>query len=403
MAIRPVIVVLHRWAGLVMAAFLVVVGLTGALLAFDTSLERWINPQLFVAERPGQPRLDLASLAEHAEAAEPHARVGYFSIPVKDEVMVAMGPRKDPATGKPYPLTFNHIFLDPYTGRELGRRQDGDLRQGRINFVPFLFQLHTSLATGETGAWILGVVALIWTLDCIWSVYLTFPMRWQGFPGRWRLSWGVKWPASPFRLNFDLHRASGLWLWPMLFVFAWSSVMFNLSPVYQPVMTALFGLTPFEKQIATRHPPHPLESPPLGWRRAQALGEQYVAQEAARAGLKVHRPFGLGYSSLPGVYIYDVRTSGDVGGRTWETGVWIDPVTGALQKTFLPRDATPGDRIGTWLYALHWADFHDSMTYRVFVALLGLVIAGLSGTGVYIWLVQRHARTLRRKTEETTP
>ena len=34
----------------------------------------------------------------------------------------------------------------------------------------------------------------------------------------------------------DLHRAGGLWLWAMLFVFAWSSVAFNLTPAYDAVM-----------------------------------------------------------------------------------------------------------------------------------------------------------------------
>ncbi|MGH8532637.1 MAG: PepSY domain-containing protein [Gammaproteobacteria bacterium] len=38
---------LHRYAGLAIAFFLVVVGLTGSVLAFYEELERWLNPQLF--------------------------------------------------------------------------------------------------------------------------------------------------------------------------------------------------------------------------------------------------------------------------------------------------------------------------------------------------------------------
>lgn len=393
---RSLIVLAHRWAGLFMATFLIVVAVTGALLAFDTSLERLINPQLFVAEQPGRARLDLAGLAEAAEAAEPKAQVGYFSIPVPDEAAVLMAPRKDPVTGKLYALGFNHIFLDPFTGRELGRRQDGDLAQGKINVVPFLFQLHTSLAAGEVGGWLLGGVALLWTLDCLWSVYLTFPMQRDRFFSRWRPSWQVKLPSSTFRINFDLHRAGGLWLWPLLFVFAWSSVMFNLSPVYQATMRTLFGLTSFEQQLATLHPAHPADRPPLNWRQAEALGDAYAAQEAKRAGLKLGRPFGIGYIPSLGVYIYDVRASSDVGGRTWEFGVWVDGTTGQLQKVFAPKNAKLGDRIGTWLYALHWADFHDALAYRIVVSLTGLVITGLSGTGVYIWLVKRRGRVKRK-------
>ena len=39
-------VLLHRWAGLAMAAFLIVVAITGSFLAFYPELERLINPQL---------------------------------------------------------------------------------------------------------------------------------------------------------------------------------------------------------------------------------------------------------------------------------------------------------------------------------------------------------------------
>ncbi|MCC7136747.1 MAG: PepSY domain-containing protein, partial [Nitrosomonas sp.] len=40
-------VYLHRWAGLAMAIFLIVVGFTGSLLAFYPELERMLNPQFY--------------------------------------------------------------------------------------------------------------------------------------------------------------------------------------------------------------------------------------------------------------------------------------------------------------------------------------------------------------------
>ena len=71
---------LHRWAGLLMAAFLILEGLTGTALAFRTKLDRVLSPQLFADAKPGQAPLDLATLAERAEALVPQARPGYFSI-----------------------------------------------------------------------------------------------------------------------------------------------------------------------------------------------------------------------------------------------------------------------------------------------------------------------------------
>ena len=73
--IRGFFVWLHRWVGLLMTVFLVIVGLTGSLIAFNTELEHVFAPQLFAKPRPGVPPLDLATLAERAGALVPHAHI----------------------------------------------------------------------------------------------------------------------------------------------------------------------------------------------------------------------------------------------------------------------------------------------------------------------------------------
>ena len=45
MKTRPFWVVTHRYAGLAMTVFLIIVGLTGSLLAFYAELEQALNPQ----------------------------------------------------------------------------------------------------------------------------------------------------------------------------------------------------------------------------------------------------------------------------------------------------------------------------------------------------------------------
>jgi uncharacterized iron-regulated membrane protein len=49
----------HRWAGLLMAVFLAVVGITGSLLVYTPEIERAINPQFFAKPRPGAQQLSL--------------------------------------------------------------------------------------------------------------------------------------------------------------------------------------------------------------------------------------------------------------------------------------------------------------------------------------------------------
>ena len=385
---------LHRWTGLSMTVFLIVVGLTGSLLAFRTQIDRLLNPRLFATAQPGQKPLDLATLAERAEQQEPKARVGYFSID-GDQVVIACGPRKDPATGKPYTLGFDHLYLSPYTGEVLVHRRHGDYSQLRLNFMPFIYDLHTSLVMGSTGGWILGITALVWTLDCFVGFYLTLPRGANGFWRRWRPAWLVKGSAGPFRLNFDLHRAGGLWFWVLLFLFAWSSVMLALLPVYESVTKALFDYEPVDAMMAYVLP-QPREHPRLGWHEAQAAGERLTAELARSHGFTITRPYGLAYIVDFGVYSYDVRTSADIRGHGWDTGIWIDGDTGALKKVFLPSGQHAGNTISTWLWAIHYGDIRDWTPFRALVALFGLVVVMLSVTGVYVWWKKRAARRLAR-------
>lgn len=44
MSTRTLWVKIHRWAGLAMAGFLIVVGLTGSVLVFDGELHRRLDP-----------------------------------------------------------------------------------------------------------------------------------------------------------------------------------------------------------------------------------------------------------------------------------------------------------------------------------------------------------------------
>ena len=394
------LVFLHRWTGLAMTVFLIVVGLTGALLAFRTDLERLINPQLFAAAKPGQTPLDLATLAERAEARAPQVRVGYFVVE-RDQAALACVPRKDPATGKPYEVNFNHIFLNPYTGEELGRRMDGKLSQGRINLLPFIYDLHATLTMGSTGGWILGIVALLWTLDSFVGFYLTLPRSRGPFWRRWQQAWQVKWQANALRVNFDLHRFSGLWFWLLIFVFAWSSVMLTLQQVYVPVTKAVFDFRSDEEVLKAGMLPQPVDSPKLDWRAAQQVGEQLMAEQAALHRFTITRPYGMAYIPEFGVYTYAVRNSGDIRGHGWDTSIWVDGNTGALRDVSLPSGQHTGNTVSVWLWGLHYGDIRDFLPYRILVCLFGFILVMLSVTGVYIWWKKRKVRNFARSRQLT--
>src|SRR5579859_1227761 len=231
---------IHRWTGLATAVFLVIVGLTGSILAFRSHVDALFNPGLHVHPEPGQRPLPLSTLAERAEAEQPNGRLGFFSVDY-DAAIFHLIPRTNPATGRPYSGEEMHLFLNPYTGEQLHCGPASNPDRPCRNVADFVYSLHTSLATGTAFGWtFVGAIALLWTADCIVSFILTLPRSSGPFWIRWKQAWKVKWRANLTRVNFDLHRAGGLWLWPLLFVFAWSSVMVGMRGVYDPVMKHLF-------------------------------------------------------------------------------------------------------------------------------------------------------------------
>jgi uncharacterized iron-regulated membrane protein len=392
--LRKICVFLHRYVGLAMAGFLVVVGLTGSLLAFNMELERLFAPQLFANAPAGATPLDLATLAERAQALVPQARLIYLAHTAPDQTKAYFEPRENPETQTPYELDFTEFFVDPFTGAELGRRRASDLSQGVINLMPFIYDLHWRLALGAFGQWTLGIIALAWTIDCFVGFYLTLPHTTTAFWRRWKPAWLIKRGASLYRLNFDLHRAAGLWFWAMLFVFAWSSVMMDMRrPVYESVMGSLFDFTSRIDDYANL-PKHETARPRLGWRAAQSAGQRLLALEAANRGFTTGRSFSLQYMREFNAYSYEERSSIDVvDASRYGAGVSVtfDGDTGALVLLTLPRGERLGNTIESWLYALHMG-YVFGMPYRILVCALGFIIAMLSITGVYIWWKKRRAR-----------
>ena len=403
MKIRPFWVLVHRYAGLAMTSFLIIVGLTGSLLAFYSELEQWINPQLF-APTSTAPRLSPTLLQARAERLVPQGIAQ--SVWLEDgAAQLDVEPRTNPANGKPYELGFNQLILNPYTGEELGRRTWGAISEGTINLMPFIYKLHYSLALDEIGGWILGITALVWTLDCFLGFYLTLPAAKRNmqpvavgprrsFWQRWAPVWQIKWRGSRYRINFDLHRAGGLWVWAMLLVFAWSSVYMNLSDsVYAPVTRAVF--TDYhEPWIDFPDLEKPLGQPAVSWPEAYRVAVERMEQAAREQGFIIQAPAGFRYNPTKGFYVYQVHSSADIEDKHGSTRLVIDANTGAQKLLILPSGQYAGNTVTSWLAALHMANVFG-LPYRIFVCVLGLMIVMLSVTGVVIWLKKRKARLLK--------
>ncbi len=353
-------------------------------------------PELVATARPGQAPLDLAVLAEAAQALTPQVQVVEITWRHDGRQAEVRTQPRVRATAAP---GFDSLLLDPWTGAELGRRTWGDIRQGTINLIPFVYRLHYELALGHWGMLILGLVALGWTLDCFVGLLLTLPMPMpaqrtggrrtaKAFWSRWAPAWKIKYPASETRRLFDLHRAFSLWCWLVLLVFAWSSVSFNLPSVYEPVMRTMTGYQAPDVVAISKATADSGRIDNPSWSQALSRARLLMAEQAAVQGMTIDREVMLRFMPDDGMWLYRTRTDRDILERRGATDLYFNAATGNLMALQLPTGDQAGQTVTQWLYALHVANVWG-WPWRLSVAILGLILAMLSVTGVLIWMRKR--------------
>lgn len=378
MDVRGILVRLHRWVGLTIALFLVVAGLTGSVLVFRDEVDGWLNPDLFSSPGRGAV-LEPSALKQAVERTDPRLIVAALPLTPTAGVAARMfvQPRRDEATGRPYVLGFNEIFVDPVDGRILGRRDIAGCCD-RATLVPFIYRLHFSLhLPGRWGVWLLGAVSILWLLDCFVGAWLTLP-RHRPFWRKWRPSWSIKPGAGSYRRNLDLHRAGGLWLWGILAMLALTSVALNLRrEVYLPVVALFSDVTPTPFDLPRRRTPGPLL--PI---------DDIAARARAAADAKGWpAPGPMFHSMATGVVM--VRFV-DRGGEQplGAPRLYLDDVDGRELMAVEPGRGTAGDLALNLPLPLHSGRI-AGMPGRIAIAVAGIVVVMLGITGTIIWWKKR--------------
>lgn len=385
---RQLWVIVHRWAGLTLALFLIVCALTGSLLAFYHDLHRatasWIEVR---PPAPGAGLLDPYQLMEAVQTAAPEAQFNRLELdPAHGEALLYL---PSPRSGEK--LDYDEIAIDPYTGDEVYRGTWADLSEGRHQLMPFVFEVHYTLALGDWGRWLLGVAALVWTIDCFIGFYLSAPISRRRWWRNWLKAWRIRVAGSNrYKVNFDLHRAGGLWLWPILLVFAWSSVGLNLREVYTPVMGALGGTDVFSGLPDRRGPPDLQHDWPARVAQARALAAAIGGQQ----GFTIVTEDALTYRRASDTYEYRFRSSADLPTQRPQSRLFFDRESGAILAHKTGRGDLSANGLHEWIMALHIASI-GGFPYRLFVVFLGFAITTLAVTGIVIWMRKRAARLLR--------
>lgn len=416
-AVRKVMVKVHRYVGLTLAFFLVIIAVTGSVIAFYDELDRVVNPQLRVVEpkSPGWAERDLIRIRDEIEARDPKISVMYAKFPqtATDSLMLRVGPEVDPVTGQPHRIDYNEVFANPYTGERLGERFAGHFSLERKDLISQIRFLHYAFVLPESaGVLFIGILGLVWAVDSCVGFYLTLPTgekrkpangKGKSFLQRWKPAWQIKRGAAANRVIYDTHRASGLWLWPFLFIFAISGFALNQGALYSRMLNSFVYYSSYHELPPLPPLEQPLMQPPVDWYEALAIGQEFMADQAREQGFELGRPAGLLYRADRGMYAYMAHSSLDLrDGRTPTENEWpvtaavvaIDARDGHVVGMQLPTGQYSANTITNWMIALHITSMFG-LPWQIAVSLFGMIVATITVTGVLIWWRKRKPRHSR--------
>ncbi len=431
-SIRQTCLWIHRYTGLVMVAFLIIAGSTGALLAFYDELDDLFNYQLAYSDVQSNEPLSIAML--HDNVINTYPKYKFSSMPTSlepDKSAVFSVDKVRDKAAKTQESTqekapFQEVYVNPYTGNIIGTR-DREQWAWR-NTMYKVFWLHRELLLGDIGKLILGIIALIWTINCFIGFYLTLPRKAgaskakkindaannttnntinitvnkkrASFVKRWLPAWKIRTKTNTFKLNYDLHQAFGLWLWLMLFIIAWSSVGFNLQQVYQPVMEAVIGLE--SKQKPSDKPEKPAQITTQEDNKLSVTKADSIAYLTAQAdivakenGVKIEQLLGIRWISEDNQWQMRFKTNKDIGKKGGASSITVDAITGNIEKVNFGYQSSAASKADQWMATLHMGHISQGaghLIYQLFLVVIGLAVTVLSGTGAYLWLKGRKQR-----------
>lgn len=373
---------LHRWSGLLLLAFMLVAGITGAILSFRWEIDRAINPHLF-SVAPQAESMPYKALIDAVEKRFPDAVVSSVVVPKTsgDAALVHIKSRMDAhvahvhVPGMKSSVDFNQVFVNPYSGEILGQRSTTRFVPTWENFIPDIARLHFSLFLDEVGAWLMGVCALVWFLSSFVGLALAWPSPWSSSRS-WKPLLSIRRGGGNYMLNYDLHRMLGFVALPILAVVAFTSVYLNLPGLIKPMVQAFSPLATAADVPSAGHMDLAAPRVPI---------EQVVA--TARTALPGARVHSVGQDFVKGLYSVRMHLPSDVSPSGSNT-LYVRMADGQAVFARKLREASGGNVFLAWQWPLHTGGAFGRIG-QCLVLVGAVALVAMSITGLNVWRRKR--------------
>ena len=342
---RQALVKLHLFGAALAGVFLVILGLTGSIMAFEEELDHATHSRLFKVSPQGTP-LSLAELTSRVRTAYPGKPVVTYGIGVSPDLSWSVN------------VGGTIVFVNPYTGEILGTRT-GPTWLGQIH------QAHLRLLSGETGKTIVlwaGVFMLLLSLS---GIVLWWPIK--------RIT--INRAAEGRRFWFDIHNAVGVCAFLFVFLMAVTGVVIGFDAWSTPLLYRVSGSQPVRGGLT---------STPIAGARVLTPDEALVI---ARRQLPGAMPVGINVPGPKTPYRIAFRYPEDrtPGGRS---RVYVNQYHGSVVQVESARTTAAGTRLVILNRAIHTGDLFGLPT-KALMSLASLAVVAQAVTGLMMWWRRR--------------
>jgi uncharacterized iron-regulated membrane protein len=357
---KPTYLKLHRWLGLTVGLFLMIQGLTGAVMAFRDALEPVVVPSLIVPERPA--RLPVQALLDAFHRAHPDADLTRAEFPdAANQAVIFKSTIK-----KARWLT----AVDPFDGRVV---HDGTMTAWPLEFI---FNIHEQLLSGPIGETLIGIEGL----SLLFLAIMGIGYWW---PGRKRLKQGfrVKLDGSADLRWRTLHRAVGGGVAVILLMSATTGVLMVWKEQVRGAMNVV---------AKTESRPSPKVAKSDG--AAMVPIDPLIARAKAVYGDTPFRQ--LRFSSggrVVAVFLDSNRTIRADGTNQ----VYFNRYDGRELAHYIAGTQSGGAEFLDWVYTVHTGLWGGAVTQAIMLV-TGLTLFGMALSGLWLWFMRTRRERARK-------
>ncbi len=335
----------HLVTGLTVGAVLLVMAVTGTLMAFEPQILEWTEKDVRHVPVPAvAARLSVNEIAAKAFLAHPQAPVSGITLDADPKISVLVNFGRDEA-----------LFMNPYNGQVLGKMS------GARQAFNFIESIHRYLALKDRGHHVTHAANFFFLGLALSGLYLWWPRKTMAFKS------GLKGKAK----DWNWHNVIGFWCLPMILV----TTLTGLVMSYTWASNLLFRMTGNE-------PP-----PPFQRMAGAGAGQKPLTVEHAEINWDMF--FKNAENQAPRWNTISVRTPKELGGTF--AAIVQDSKNFSWKRSQMTLDAAgnvvkwePFSEMNTGRKARIWARYlHTGESFGFVTQIIAFVSA--CGAGMLVW------------------